>query len=172
MAQQAAQGAAKKAVDYATDAMESLRANIDDQVKRQAEALKTAQSNKKFRRPGQIEDLMGRARYLWEKNDELKKKMATLERKQQELEGQQAQAAGKMQELLDRIKGLREEGARLQQQLEEARAPPPPVELEVQKTVSEDFTAVEAKAGQLQQDCERIREEREALANLARIAGH
>ncbi len=54
VAQQAAQGAAKKAVDYATDVMESLRTSIDDQITRQTEALRTARNNEEFRRPGQI----------------------------------------------------------------------------------------------------------------------
>ncbi len=165
MAQQAAQGAAKKAVDYAVDVVGLLRTNIDDQMEQRTETLRAAQNSEEFQQPGQIENLMGRARYLWERNAALKKKIVTLEAGRQELEGQQTQAAGEMWQLRDRIKELKEEGERLQQQLEEARVPPPPAEPGVQKTASKGSSNAETRVGQLQQDCERIGGEREALWN-------
>ncbi len=39
----------------------------------------------------EMENLMGRVRYLWERNDEFKKKIETLESQRQELEGQRVQ---------------------------------------------------------------------------------
>ena len=165
VAQQAARGAANKAIDYAVDVMGLLRTNIDNQMKRQTETLRAARNSEEFRQPGQIENLMGPARYLWESNAELKKKIATLETKRQELEGQRTQAAGKMQELRVRVKGLKEEGEKLQRQLEVTRAPPPPAGPDVQKTAPEGSTDAEKRVGQLQQDCERLGGEREALLN-------
>ncbi len=70
-----------------------------------------------------------------------------------------------MQQLRDQIKELKEEKERLQQQLEDARAHPPPMELDSQKTESKGSDDAETRAGQLQQDCKRIGGERETLWN-------
>ncbi len=133
---QAAQGATKKAVDYAMDVMELLRMDVDERMKWRNETLWEARDSEEFRQPGQVENLMGRARYLWEHDAEFKKKIVTLEAQQQELEGQQARTAGEMQQLRDQIKELQEEKGRLRQQLEDARAPSPPMEPNSQKTAS------------------------------------
>ncbi len=67
---------------------------------------------------------MGRVRYLWERNAEFKKKIATFEAQRQELESQQTRTASEMQQLCNQIKELQEEKGRLLQQLEDARTPP------------------------------------------------
>ncbi len=95
----------------------------------------------------------------------IQKKIATFEAQRQVLEGQQARTAGEMQQLRDQIKELKEEKERLRQQLEDATAPPPPMETDSQKTAPEGSDDAEARAGQLQRDCEWIGTEREALWN-------
>ncbi len=173
VAQHAARGAARKVVDYAVDAMGLLRTKIDDQIEQQTKTLQAARNSEEFHQPGQIENLMGQARYLWERNAELKKKIATLEAEQQELEVQQTQAAGEIRQLRGRIGELQEEWGKLQRQLEEARAPPPPTGPDVQKTASQGSCNTETRISQLQQDCEWIGGERGSpLEPSARIASH
>ncbi len=70
---------------------------------------------------------MGRGRYLWERNEESKKKITTLEIHRQELEGRQAQGNDERLQLRNQIKELTEERERLRQQLENARAPSLPM---------------------------------------------
>ncbi len=143
--------------------MDLLPADIAEQVDRQTEALRAARDSEEFRQPGQVKNLMGRARYLWECNEEFKKKIATLEAQRQELEGQKAQAADERLQLREQIKKLNEKEERLRQQLEDARASPPPMAADSQEVAFKNPEDAEARAGQLQQDCEQLSEERGAL---------
>ena len=162
-AQQATQGAARKAMDYPTDTMDLLRTDVEEQMERRTKALLAAQDSEEFRQPGQVKNMMGQARYLWERNEEFKKKIASLETQRQELEGQRVQAADERLQLRDQIKELNEERERLWQQLEDARAPPPPMAPDSQETASKNSEHAEAQAGQLQRECEQLSGEREAL---------
>ncbi len=130
-----------------------LRTKINTQMERQTETLRAARNSEEFRQPGQVENLMGRARYLWDSNADLKKKIAALETERQELTSQQTQTTSEMQRLHSRIEELRQEGTRLQQQLEEALIPPRPVGPEVPGAASDDSTVPGSKVDQLQQDC-------------------
>ncbi len=156
-AQQNAQGAAEKVLDYAVDVMGLLRMKINTQGEQQTETLRAARHSEEFRQPGQVENLMGRARYLWDGNAKLKKKIASLEIERQELASQQTQTTGEMQRLHNRIGELQGEGERLQRQLEEVRAPPPPAKPDVLGAASDDSTDPESIVSQLRQDCNRIR---------------
>ncbi len=108
-----------------------------------------AQDSEEFRQPGQVENLMGQVRYLWDSNAKLKKKIEALELKRQELANHQTQTTSEMQRLHERIEELKRKGMKLQQQLEEARTPLPPVGLDVPEAASNDSTIPESKVGQL-----------------------
>ncbi len=110
-------------------------------MERRTETLQVARNSEEFRQPGQVENLMGWARYLWDSNAELKKRIATLETERQELEGQQNQTVNEMQRRIEELKG---EGERLQQQLEEARAPPPPARSDISGAASDGSTVLES----------------------------
>ncbi len=105
-------------MDYATNTTDLLRTDVDEQMERQAKALRVAGDNEEFQQPGIIEDLMGLARYLWERKEGSKKDIATLEAQRQELEIQRAQ--GITEKLRNQIKELTEEREELLQQLESA----------------------------------------------------
>ncbi len=77
-AQQAAQGTAKKVIDYPSDVMELLRTDVDERMERRTGTLQAARDSEEFRQPGQMENLMGRARYLWECNAEFKRRSRRL----------------------------------------------------------------------------------------------
>ncbi len=103
------------------------------------------------------------ALYLWEHNEEFKKKITTLETQRQELEGQRAQANYERLRLLAQIKTLTEEREGLRQQLENARTPPPPIAPDSPKAAFKNAEHAEARATQLQQECEQLSGEWEAL---------
>ncbi len=106
---------------------------------------------------------MGRARYLWDKNAELKKKMTALETERQELEDRQTQTKGEMRSLRRQIGELVGEGERPQQQLEEARAPPPAARPNTPEAAPDDSIEPGLVVDQLRQECKWVRAEREAL---------
>ncbi len=89
--------------------------------------------------------------------------MEALEAERQELTVQQTQATSEMQRLRSRIEELKREGMRLQQQLEEAQAPPPPARLNPPSTASDDSAVGGPVVDQLKQDCRWIRGERDVL---------
>ncbi len=77
---------------------------------------------------------MGQAHYLWERNEESKKKITTLETHRQELESQRALGNDERLQLRNQIKELTEERGRLRQQLESVRAPSLPMVSDSQET--------------------------------------
>ncbi len=80
-------------MDYATDMMDLLRTDINEQMERRTKALQAAGDIEELRQPGEIESLMGQASHLWERKEESKKEIAMLEARRQELESQWAQAS-------------------------------------------------------------------------------
>ena len=143
-------------MDYATDTMDLLRTDVDEQMERRAKALRAAGDSEEFRQPGEIEDLMGQAQYLWECKEESKKEIATLEAQRQELEIQRVQGITERLQLRNQIKELTEEREELLQQLESAQAPPPSMAPDSQETTFKSSGSVDAQVSQLQQECERL----------------
>ncbi len=94
-------------------------------MERRAKALRAAGDSEEFRQPGVIEDLMGRARYLWEHKEGSKKEIVTLEAQRQELEIQRAQGVTERLHLRNQIKELTEEREELLQQLGKCASPAP-----------------------------------------------
>ena len=93
VAWRATQGIVRRTINYATDAMDLLRTDVDTQVERRVEALQEARHSKELQRTGEMDELMGRTRGLWECKEDCKAKITTLEAQKQELERQRAQGA-------------------------------------------------------------------------------
>ncbi len=74
-AHQVTQGITGKAIDHAAGVMNQLCADFGKQIKEQVKTLLAVRDSEEFRQPGQMEKLMGWARYLWENNEELTKKL-------------------------------------------------------------------------------------------------
>ncbi len=162
-AQQVTQGIAGKTIDHAASVMNLLCDNVEKQIKEQIKTLLAARNSEEFRQPGQMENLMGRARYLWECNEKLTKKIAICETQRQELDSQRAQAADERQQLREQIRKLTEGKERLQQQLEDAQIPPSLVAPNSRETAPQKPGDVETRASEMMQDSRRTEEERNAL---------
>ncbi len=107
-------------MNYATDTMDLLLTDVDAQVKRRVKALRKAGDSEELRQPGETDDLMGRARYLWERKEDFRTEIATLQVQRQELENQRTQGTTERLQLRNQIRELTEERAGLLQQLENA----------------------------------------------------
>ncbi len=105
---------------------------------------------------------MGWARYLWVQKEDSRKEIATFEAQRQELEIQRAQGITERLQLRNQIRELTEEQEGLLQQLEDVRAPPPSMAHDSLKTAFKSSGSVDDQVSQLQQECERLNEEREA----------
>ena len=66
-------------MNHATDAMYLLRTDVDTQVERRVKALQKARDSEELQQPGEMDDLMGRARYLWERKEDYRTEITTLE---------------------------------------------------------------------------------------------
>ncbi len=150
-------------MNYATDTMDLLRTDVDEQMKRQVEGLWTAGDSEEFQQYGEIKDLMGRTRYLWERREDSKMEIAALEAQRQELEAQRAQGAAKRAKLRDQIRQLTEERGGLLRQLKNAQTPLPSTTRNSPETDFKSFGSVDDQVRQLRQECERLNQEREAF---------
>ncbi len=74
-AQQNVQGTTEKAMDYALDVLGLLRTEMETQMDHQAETLRAARGSDEFGRLGQVENLMGPVRYIWDRNVELQRQV-------------------------------------------------------------------------------------------------
>ncbi len=96
-------------MSYATDTMDLLRTDVDEQEERRVKALRKARDSEELRLPGEVKDFMGRARYLWESRENSRAQIATLEAQRQELEIQRAQGTTERLQLHNQIRELTEE---------------------------------------------------------------
>ncbi len=90
-ARRATQRIVQKAMNCTTNTMDLLRMDVNEQIKRQVEGLRTAGDSEEFQQPEEIRDLMGRTRYLCERREDSNTEIAMLEAQRQELEAQRAQ---------------------------------------------------------------------------------
>ncbi len=96
-------------MNYATDAMDLLQTDLDAQVERRVKALQKAGDSEELQQPGEMDDLMGRARYLWERKEDCRTEITTLEAQKQELENQRTQGTNERLQLRNQIRELTEE---------------------------------------------------------------
>ncbi len=140
--------------------MDLLRTNVDAQVERRIEALQEAGNSEELQQSGEMDDLMGRARDLWERKEGCRTKITTLEAQKQELENQRTQSANERSHLRNQIRELTEERTDLMQQLAAARAQPPSAaHNSPHQSPEAAFTSsgsADARICQLQQECERL----------------
>ncbi len=96
-------------MNYATDTMDLLRTDVDEQMERRVKALQKAGDSEELRQPGEVKDLMGWARHLWERKEQSKTEVAMLKAQRQELEIQRAQGTTERLQLRNQIRELTEE---------------------------------------------------------------
>ncbi len=150
-------------MNYATDAMDLLRTDVDMQVERRVKALQKAVDSEELQQAGEMDDLMGWAQYLWECKEGCRTAITTLEAQKQELENQRTQGTNERSQLRNQIRELTKERAGLLQQLEDARAQPPSADCNSPETAFTSSSSADAQIRQLQQECERLNQEREAF---------
>ncbi len=92
-AQRATQGIVRRTINYATDTMDLLRTEVDMQMERRVEALQKARHSEELQQSGEIDELMGRTRDLWECKEGCETRITALEAQKQKLEDQRAQGA-------------------------------------------------------------------------------
>ena len=163
VARRATQGIVRRTINYATDELDLLRTDVDTQVEWRVEALKEARHSKELQQIGDMDELMGRTRGLWRCKEDCKAKITTLEAQNQELERQRAQGADEQSKLRNQIRELTEDRTELLQKLEAARAQPPPAASNSPEVAFIGPGDADARIRQMQQECERLDQEREVL---------
>ncbi len=137
---------------------------MEERFRFQTRALQTGrQEGEEFGRNPQLQDLLGRTRYLWERNITLQLQVRALTEEREELVWHQTTDLETTLGLHNQMAELRQERDRLQQQLDDLRAEPPAtatppasIASEVQQTAREWKTL----ADRLERDATRIRIER------------
>ncbi len=143
--------------------MDLLQTEVDTQVERRVEALQKAGHSKELQQSGEMDELMGRTRDLWERKEGCKTKITTLEAQKQELEDQRAQGTDEQSKLRNQIRELTEDRTDLLQQLAAARTQPPSTDHHSPEITFTHSGGVDARIHQLQQECDRLNQEREAF---------
>ncbi len=141
--------------------------DVDTQVGWRVEALQEARHSKELQQTGDMDELMGRTRSLWECKEDCKAKITTLEAQNQELERQRAKGVDEQSKLRNQIRELTEERTELRQTLEAARAQPPPANRNSLEVTLIGPGYADIRIRQMQQECERLNQEREALQQQA-----
>ena len=80
--------------------MDLLRTDVDTQVERRVKALQKAGHSEELQQSGEMDELMGRTRDLWERKEDCKTRITPLKAQKQELEDQRAQGANERSKLV------------------------------------------------------------------------
>ena len=163
VARRATQGIVRQTINYAADTMDLLRTEVNTQVELRVEALQKAGHSEELQQSGEIDELMGRTRDLWERKEDCKTRITTLEAQKQELEDQRAQGANERSKLRNQIREMTEERTDLLQQLAAARAQPPSMAHHSPEATFTHSGGADARIRQLQKECDRLNQEREAF---------
>ncbi len=164
---QSAQGTADGAIGYALAILDKVRTDIEERFCFQTRALQDSrQEGKEFGRHPQLQSLLGRMRYLWERNIALQLQVRALTEEREEQIQYQAAELETTLGLHNKVAELTQARDQLQRQLNELRAAPPvpatppaPAASEVQQTTRE----WKALADRLEGDVTCIRTERGKL---------
>ncbi len=125
---QSVRGTSDGAMGYALAALDRIRTDVEERFRSQTRALQTGrQEGEEFGRNPQLQDLLGRMRYLWERNIALQLQVHALTEEREELVRRQTTDLETILGLHNQMAELRQERDRLQQQLDNLRVEPPVV---------------------------------------------
>ncbi len=142
---QSTQGTADGAIGYALAILDKIRTDLEERFHFQTRALQDGrQEGKEFGRHPQLQNLLGRTRYLWERNIALQLQVRALTEEREEQLRHQAAELETTLGLHNKVAELTQARDHLQWQLDELRAAPPvtatppaPATSEVQQTARE-----------------------------------
>ncbi len=164
---QSACGTSDEAMGYALAILDRIWADVEQRFRFQTRALQTGhEEGEEFGRKPQMQNLLGRTRYLWERNIALQLQVRALTEEREDLVRRQTTDLETTLGLHNKMAELKQERDQLQQQLEDLRAEPPATVISPASIASEVWrTAREWKvvADSLKADADRIRVERSQL---------
>ncbi len=166
---QGARGTVDGTMGYALTVLDQMRTDVEERFRAQTRALQAGrQEGEEFGRNPQRQDLMGRTRYLWERNIDLQLQVRALTEEREDLVRSQTADLETTLGLQNEVAELKQERDQLQQQLAGLRAEPSATATTSASVASEvRRTAQEWKvtADRLKADAYRIRAERGQLQN-------
>ncbi len=113
---------------YALTILDQMRTDIEEQFRARTRALQARRrESEEFGRNPEMQELMGRTRYLWERNIALQLQVRTLTEEREDLIRRQATDLTTTLGLHDKVAELKRERDQLQQQLASLRAESPVV---------------------------------------------
>ena len=123
---QGARGTAEGTIGYALTVLDQMRTDMEERFRIQTRALQAGRrESEEFSRNPEMQELMGRTRYLWERNIALQLQVRTLTKEREDLVQRQATDLTTTLGLHDKVAELKRERDQLQQQLASLRAESP-----------------------------------------------
>ncbi len=120
---QGARGTAEGTMGYTLTVLDQMRTDVEEQFRAQTRALQVRrQESEEFGRNPQMQELMGRTRYLWERNITLQLQVRALTEERKDLVRCQTTDLETTLGLHDKVAELKRERDQLQQQLTDLRA--------------------------------------------------
>ena len=166
---QGARGTAEGTIGYALTVLDQMRTDMEERFRAQTRALQAGRrESEEFSRNPEMQELVGRTRYLWERNIALQLQVRTLTEEREDLVRRQATDLTTTLGLHDKVAELKRERDQLQQQLASLRAespvaaPAPASEAPEVRQVAREWKLT---ADRLKADADRIRTERGQLQN-------
>ena len=120
---QGARGTAEGTMGYALTVVDQMQTDVEERFRTQTRGLQAGgQESEKFGRNPQMQELMGRTRYLWERNIALQLQVRALTEERKDLVRRQTTDLEMTLGLHDKVAELKRERDQLQQQLTDLRA--------------------------------------------------
>ncbi len=164
---QGARGTAEGTMGYALTVLDQMRTDVEERFQAQTRALQAGrQESEEFGQNPQMQELMGRTRYPWERNIALQLQVRALTEEREDLVRRQTADFATTLGLHDKVAELKRERDQLQQQLADLRAEPPaaaPTLVSVAYEVRRTAREWKVTADRLKADADRIRTERGQL---------
>ncbi len=123
---QGARGTAEGTIGYALTVLDQMRTDMEERFQAQMRALQVGRwESEEFSQNPEMQELVGRTRYLWERNIALQLQVRTLKEEREDLVRRQATDLTTTLGLHDKVAELKRERDQLQQQLNSIRAESP-----------------------------------------------
>ncbi len=157
---QGVRGTAEGTMGYALTVLDQMQTDVEEWFRAQTRALQAGRrESEEFGRNPQMQELMGRTRYLWERNIALQLQVRALTEEQEDLVRHQATDLTTTLGLHDKVTELKRERDQLQQQLADLRAMPPAAasaSMSVASEVRQTAREWKVTADRLKADADRI----------------